>query len=837
MADNLFIDELSANWEEEGLFARDVNGQLIRAEKAVREDYEQLITLTIDGEEVTVPKAVPTKDAQGNIIFLDGTGRTKPRRTTIHDAALVLAQKLNPHNPRVGLSIPTLCHAEHLTPVGVCRVCSVEVSRLEKDRKDPSKTREVTSDKLVPACVQPVENGMVVHTSASPNQPAAQRVRQQVKVLLELLAGDHLRPDNHGPSELSQLVARLTPELGIEPRRYSPAEPLAYPPDRSSSLIAVDHNACILCDRCVRACTDIKENFVIGRTGKGYSTRIGFDLNDPLGQSSCVACGECMLHCPTTALTFQQPAADQNPNDSAWYREELQLPGRYEVSSAEMDAHPLLRALPQRYRDWNRTSLVRRTVQAGDELCRLGDHGSTAFILISGRYGVWRTDPRIATQQKRAVGVWERVSHWFRQPPKIATELGPHDAEVTPAQLILGEMTCLNHQPRSATIQALTAGEFFEVRRNVLFALQKNPTSREILDATYREHALRNHLARVALFAGLSDKHREHCVQYLLKPGADGQPRVNLLRLQPGQTIFRQGELANDAQAAFYIIRIGHVKVSQSYAGQERVVNYLGPNKHFGELGLLAENQDFRDLIPPELTNRRTATCTALDDVELVVIKRDEFRKLVLHEQLKPLRDYIQQQAAGYVERQHANPGPPRPSSPLLEEFTAQGLYNAQKLLVLDLEACTRCDECVKACADTHGGVTRLVRDGLRFDKWLVASACRSCTDPYCLVGCPVDAIHREGGRLEIQIADNCIGCGQCAKNCPYGNINMHSTSGTQLIAGQLTSVSQSQATTCDLCHDLVGPEEEVSCVFACPHHAAFRMSGPELLQIVSRQA
>ena len=101
-----------------------------------------------------------------------------------------------------------------------------------------------------------------------------------------------------------------------------------------------------------------------------------------------------------------------------------------------------------------------------------------------------------------------------------------------------------------------------------------------------------------------------------------------------------------------------------------------------------------------------------------------------------------------------------------LSEYLSQGLFNAQSLLVLDLEKCTRCDECTKACADTHDGVTRLIREGLRFDKFLVASSCRSCLDPYCMVGCPVGSIRRRNSR-EIIIEDWCIGCGKCAENCP----------------------------------------------------------------------
>ena len=95
----------------------------------------------------------------------------------------------------------------------------------------------------------------------------------------------------------------LVHQYGVEqeatpvPRGYGRGE------DHSNPVIAVNHDACILCDRCVRACDDIQGNDVIGRSGKGYTTRIAFDLNDPMGESSCVTCGECVAACPTGALT------------------------------------------------------------------------------------------------------------------------------------------------------------------------------------------------------------------------------------------------------------------------------------------------------------------------------------------------------------------------------------------------------------------------------------------------------------------------------------------------------------------------------------------------------
>jgi len=155
-----------------------------------------------------------------------------------------------------------------------------------------------------------------------------------------------------------------------------------------------------------------------------------------------------------------------------------------------------------------------------------------------------------------------------------------------------------------------------------------------------------------------------------------------------------------------------------------------------------------------------------------------------------------------------------------LREFLTQGLMEAESLLVLDLTKCTRCDACVKACADSHEGVTRLVREGLRFDKYLVATSCRQCRDPLCMIGCPVGSIRRRNS-LEIIIEDWCIGCGLCAKNCPYGNINLHSFASTpDGPEGGKKAVVRQKATTCDLCPD----HEEPNCVYACPHDAAHRV-------------
>jgi len=175
----------------------------------------------------------------------------------------------------------------------------------------------------------------------------------------------------------------------------------------------------------------------------------------------------------------------------------------------------------------------------------------------------------------------------------------------------------------------------------------------------------------------------------------------------------------------------------------------------------------------------------------------------------------------------------------------SQGLYEAQSVLVLDLDCCTRCDQCTKACVEGHGTeshgfpIPRLLRAGLRLDNFLVATSCRSCTDAHCMVGCPVDSIHR-GKHQQIVIEDHCIGCGLCAENCPYGSIFMIPNERSRIEApepdhrGRTRRIAQVKAATCDLC-DAHGERSSPRprCVAACPHDAAFRMTGPELLNRV----
>ena len=184
----------------------------------------------------------------------------------------------------VGITIPTLCHSPKLRPVAVCRVCAVEV---ENSRTMPA------------ACIRQVEEGMVVHT----NTEKVQRAR---KTLVELLLSEHPSPCSQHKTTQDCELELLGEQMEITAPRFNstemPSSPQPRPLDESSPVIAVDLNACILCDRCIRACDEVQVNNVIGRAKKGHNTHIAFDTDVPMGESTCVSCGECMAACPTGAL-------------------------------------------------------------------------------------------------------------------------------------------------------------------------------------------------------------------------------------------------------------------------------------------------------------------------------------------------------------------------------------------------------------------------------------------------------------------------------------------------------------------------------------------------------
>ena len=175
---------------------------------------------------------------------------------------------------RHGVDIPHLCYKDGLRPDGNCRACVVEVKG------------ERT---LAPSCCRTPQEGMEVATTS-------ERARHSQKLVLELLLSDVVETPYTNDSELATWARAL--EVGTP--RFAPRQQTES--DGSHPAIAVNLDACIQCTRCQRACREEQVNDVIGYALRGSQAKIVFDVDDPMGSSSCVGCGECVQACPTGAL-------------------------------------------------------------------------------------------------------------------------------------------------------------------------------------------------------------------------------------------------------------------------------------------------------------------------------------------------------------------------------------------------------------------------------------------------------------------------------------------------------------------------------------------------------
>src|SRR5437016_9760834 len=505
------------------------------------------------------------------------------------------------------------------------------------------------------------------------------------------------------------------------------------------------------------------------------------------------------------------------------------LPALKEIPAAQLDKYAKGAAVLHRYRK-------------GETVCVEGEFGSTAYYIVSGTVEIsiqnplahLRTRPaagffgrsvarmksfllddgqdkRAEAHDRKFIGIDANVDLPMTKP---IAELGPGEP--------FGEMTCRTFQPRSATVIAREPCVMVEMLRVILDMLVgtrqvseaskamskalKAPTFKGTsfkaqMDEKYRQRSLETHLRSVPLFASVG----EEFLRYL-------KDKVELVSYNQNEVICKEGEEAD----AFYLIRSGMVRVSQAMPGGEMVRTYLSRGDFFGEIGLLR-------------SIKRIATCSALDAVDVVKVPGVEFALML--ERFPAVRQQIEAVAGA---RLAADQQKAIPAGLHLDDFLNQGLFEAQNLLLIDLENCTRCDACVRACAQAHDGVSRLLRDGLRYEHFLVATACRSCRDPLCMTQCPVGSIRRKEN-LEIIIEDWCIGCGKCAELCPYGNINMHPLEVMKEVKTEIKSPTPGlppkvkiekkktttyKANTCDLCTQLSVP----SCVYACPHDAAKRV-------------
>lgn len=390
----------------------------------------------------------------------------------------------------------------------------------------------------------------------------------------------------------------------------------------------------------------------------------------------------------------------------------------------------------------------------------------------------------------------------FDLPRGAVTRLG--DGE------LFGEIGALSGWPQSVTARVASDCRLVQIRVPALRLMRrKSPALKARLDSIYRSRSLFSQLKTSPLFRGTTDLFLDGLKEI-----------VELVSCDPGEVIVRQGEPAD----CLYLLRSGFVRLIQTVGEGEAGVSYLSKGMSLGEVELLVDGVDNWE-----------STAVSVEFVELVKIPAEAMESLL--DNFPEVAERLWRSCAtrirevGFSKRHVAH-----------AEFTQvaldMGLVQGSSILAIDLNSCTRCDDCVRACADTHDGRSRFVREGEKYDNLLIPRSCYHCRDPVCLVGCPTGAIHRAGVDDVVEIEDKiCIGCSTCANNCPYDAIVMHDTATVwpeDMVPTGLRGRERQVASKCDLCHDTGhGP----ACVSNCPQGCAFRVESlEEFQQLLARE-
>jgi Fe-S-cluster-containing dehydrogenase component/CRP-like cAMP-binding protein len=521
-----------------------------------------------------------------------------------------------------------------------------------------------------------------------------------------------------------------------------------------------------------------------------------------------------------------------------------------------------------------------RSFEKGDIIVREGDYGNSAFLILSGSVRVvldslpakllGRRTPEKKTLLGSIAQLWQNsrvpeahslaadtleLSVRTRASARIRTgrESNPHVflsdlPRVMPAHEfvileegeLFGEIAAIGRTPRTTTVLAEGDTELLEIRWQGLRELRLfAPAWRDHIDRLYRERALFTHLRETPVLSYLDTQalstlaaqtqfetfgNFDWTSSFQKLATASAQERVGT---EP--VIAREGDYPN----GLILIRSGNARLSVAYNHGERTVSYLGRGRCFG-LEEILQNATNPSPVPLRHSLR------AIGYVDILVIPTAAFEAVVL-----PTLTPERLAAIGLRPDPPAIPGGAAREEPasalganMLEFLVENRFINGAATMLIDMDRCTRCDDCVRACAATHDGNPRFIRQGLVQDNIMVANACMHCVDPVCMIGCPTGAISRDSFQGQIVINDaTCIGCAVCANSCPYQNIHMvpiRDRSGDYIL-DEVTRTPIAKATKCDFCVEQLGGP---ACVRACPHDAMVRadMSDIDFLSAWTRR-
>lgn len=421
---------------------------------------------------------------------------------------------------------------------------------------------------------------------------------------------------------------------------------------------------------------------------------------------------------------------------------------------------------------------------AGDYVVRQGEYGDSFFVILRGEATV------------ESLGADGRVTRIHR------LRSGDY----------FGELALLGRGERKASVKSRTDTELLELRK-VHFDrdLKRHKQVRRRLEEIYVRTAILSFVEQSRYFRELVD-----------------ESRALLVKTSTLQTFHKDDVIATEGEPAqaLYVVRSGFVRISRQAGTREQrgdeILAYLGPEDFFGD---------------EEATKSAPygATAVAVEPVECIVVPRSTVWSIYLKqpELFAEFRRYSltrSAQQSGLLES--------KTTMGFVRDMLEAGLGQARSALIINLESCVRCGNCVQACDDLHG-FSRIARRGKKMthrtslestthESLYFPTSCLQCATPECMVGCPTGAIARDVGG-EVYIKNTCIGCGSCARNCDFGNITMASVSAKGGFFSEdapsrkesaVDNKSDLIAVKCDVCFE----REFAACVYNCPTEAILRV-------------
>ena len=407
----------------------------------------------------------------------------------------------------------------------------------------------------------------------------------------------------------------------------------------------------------------------------------------------------------------------------------------------------------------------------------------------------------------------------------LLVEIDPNDPSRTVPigqGSIVGEVGLISGRKRSATVRTAQGAIVIEIPRNAALKLMATNAAakREITRISTERQLLQ-------IFGGVASEDLQEVIA-----GAE------IKEVRAGQTIIDEGGEGYD----IFVIRQGSMVVEKNIGGKPVFLSYLPAGSYVGEMALIDGG-------------RRTATVRAAIKSEVIRLDGEAVRNLLRRKPdlLARFKTDMssRQELTSFIEaRKDGFGGVVDMYSSVAGFLVENGIGEATDVLLIDEKLCIGCDNCERACADAHEGLSRLDREaGRTYAHLHVPTSCRHCEHPHCMADCPPNALNR-GPDGEVYINETCIGCGNCQRNCPYGVIRMAKVPpkkpgllkwlffGTGPGPGEadkkwtekrVSAETPKKAIKCDMCSGIEGGP---ACVRACPTGAAIRVSPEEFLTV-----